>query len=111
MCLVDTIQKMIVCSNIGDSRACIGRLKNAMALTRDQDIGNPVELARIRGSFGGTVDAEGYINNTVNMTGALGDRDAKFHEENGFFSRGFAVVNTPEVRDLVWLRANLGPFK
>ena len=49
------------------------------------------------GSFGGTYDSEGYVNNSVNMTRALGDREAKFHEDNGFFSRGFAIVNTPEV--------------
>ena len=53
------------------------------------------------GSFGGTIDSDGYINNSVNMTRALGDREAKFHEEKEFFSRGFAVVNTPEVSTLL----------
>jgi len=48
---------------------------------------------------GGTIDKDGYINDTVNMTRSLGDRSGKFRmDENGFFSRNFAIVSSPEVR-------------
>lgn len=46
------------------------------------------------------IDAEGYINNCVNMTRCFGDRRAKFYERNDYYSRSFAIVATPEVKVL-----------
>jgi len=100
VCLVDTHEKVIYCANVGDSRAIIGRSNSHLALTRDQDGDNPTELRRVEGS-GGTIDEEGYVNDTVNMTRSLGDRSGKFTmDENGFFSRNFAIVSSPEVRHI-----------
>jgi len=97
VCLIDTVQKMLYCANIGDSRAIIGRKLNHLALTRDQDGSNIAEAKRVEGS-GGTIDSDGYINDTVNMTRSLGDRSGKFKEINGYFSRNYAIVSAPEVR-------------
>lgn len=56
--LVDTMQKLLFCANLGDSRAMIGRLKSSLALSRDQDPNNESELARVNAAWGGTVDAD-----------------------------------------------------
>ncbi|CAD7927290.1 unnamed protein product [Amoebophrya sp. A25] len=101
VCLIDTLQKKIHCSNIGDSRAIIGRRANALALSRDQDPDNEIEMARVHGA-GGKVDKEGYINDAVNMTRCLGDNHGKFKwtvkEKDGWFSRSYALATAPEVK-------------
>jgi len=98
VCIVSVLEKICITANAGDSRAIIGMEKQAKHLTRDQDPMNPIEFERVKGSWGGRIDADGYVNDQVNMTRCIGDRKGKFHEENGWFSRSYAIVSAPEVR-------------
>ncbi|CAD7955408.1 unnamed protein product [Amoebophrya sp. A120] len=95
VCLLDQVSQNIFCANVGDSRAIIGRSKNALAISRDHDPKAEGEKQRVQAV--GTVDPDGYVNDTVNMTRCLGDRQGKFRENKGYFSRNFALATSPEV--------------
>jgi len=97
VCLLDTLSQNIFCANVGDSRAMIGRSMSYLPLSRDHELQNQIERARVEGA-GGTVDEDGYVNETVNMTRCLGDRMGKFREVDGFYSRNYALASAPEIK-------------
>jgi serine/threonine protein phosphatase PrpC len=61
VCLLDPSQKIVICGNTGDSRAILGQISKPgfEPLSRDQDPQNKLERARVKGAWGGKIDAEG----------------------------------------------------
>ena len=115
--LIDEATGELSISNVGDSRALLlrrsrrggkrkrgaakaGRLA-VVALTTDQDAENKGEAKRIKAA-GGTVSAEGYINESVQTARSIGDYLSKFlpteeEEEEDPAEHSLAVISTPAV--------------
>lgn len=86
----------VICASAGDSRAyIIGASGAAVALTRDHRPEDPVEAARVRGA-GGKI-ADGRVNETLNLTRAIGDLDLK---KNKALKPEEQIISAfPEVRE------------
>jgi serine/threonine protein phosphatase PrpC len=100
--LLESSSGRVLVANVGDSRALIVRGRRAIALTTDQDAENKDEKRRLK-AVGGDVDEDGYINDSVQVSRAVGDFDAKFPEgedDDGEpqLQHSMAVVATPELR-------------
>jgi protein phosphatase 1A/protein phosphatase 2C family protein 2/3/protein phosphatase 1G len=114
--LIDEAAGELSISNVGDSRALLlrrsrrgGKRKRGAAkagslavlpLTTDQDAENKGEAKRIKAA-GGTVSAEGYINESVQTARSIGDYLSKFlpaeAEEEAPAKHSLAVISTPAV--------------